>query len=259
MDNDIEQILNTAQRVGKIKEVEREDCRKFLFHIRDVAIPREKEDKEAKGLPIVQPSPLEIRFNAAKTDRYQLEYLVGDFWETMLADHISLLTEDCFTKLLQRYKVCEEAHASRNVGLTGKEREDKGLPDVLVYQRGFGLIAHIDVRHKLPLWKYPCMALDAEVYDERLELLGDTPYYWAVHNYLHDWEHPFNKQEYDATDRDGKDKWSWDNRIEDWRAIRINANTPTAGRHWTRQGQEQVRFDLKLFVSLNDMLKDLRQ
>ena len=255
MDGEIEQVLDTANILGS----EREDCRAFLQHLMNIAIPNERADEERRGLPPDAPSPLQARFNAAKADKWQLGHLLGDFWETMFCDQISLLTNDTenyFTKLLQRYKVYGAAHASKYVALEGGERDSRLLPDVAIYRDGFGLIAHVDVRHKLPMRDYPSMALDAHIYDGGVKLFGRSPYFFAVHNYLHDWKYPYDVEEYAAADRDKKDKWSWENKTGDWRAIRIAPQTPIQGR-WYSAGTEFVRFDLSLFVTLEEMLEEL--
>ncbi len=253
MNDEIDQIIATAI-ASNMQQEEAEECRKFLQHIQDVAIPDEREGEEPAGLPTDKPSPLQALFNEAKTNAFFLDLLLGEYWETMFCDQISLLTEDCYTRLLQRYKVFGTAHASRNVGLVGKKRQDISLPDVEIYQSGKGLIAHADVKHKLPLRNWSRIGLDIDVYEIRVRLFGDSPCYFVIHNYLHYWDFPFNKKIYDAVDKEKKEKWNWHNKLEDWKAMQIAPSTPVSYRD-----DSFVYFDLELFVGLSKILKDLQK
>lgn len=225
-DEEIERILNTGGKKLRLFGKEREHCHDFLWHIKNEAVPNERTDEEWRGLPQDKPSPLEARFIAAKTDPWQLEYLLGDFWETMFCDKASDM--GFYTRLLQRYKVYGRTHVSINLGQLGKERDDIALPDVAIYQLGRGLVAHVDVRHKKPFKVYPCVGID--FYEERVKLFGNSPLYYAVHSYLQFDLEGWKKRGFGgwgeywsnhAGEYRNANKWAVDNRDEDWMAVRV--------------------------------------
>jgi hypothetical protein len=230
MDKDIEQIIAKALSDNIITDAEIEPCSKFLLHIRDVAIPTERIDEE-RYLPKDQPSPLEGVFNAAKTNGLQLGYLLGDFWETEFCEIMSKL--DIYTHLLQRYKVFGAGHASINIAIPDREREDIKLPDVELYQLGRGLVAHVDVKHKQPFWAYPCVGID--FYDERVRLFGKKSLYYVIHLYSPTFSrHSFRQwkarefegwktywREYWEEYQNPAAKWSLNNNDEDWLAVKV--------------------------------------
>lgn len=258
MDNEIEQILDTARRARKLAKTEKEACRKFLVYVKNMAIPNERADEERRGLPLDKPSPLEARFKAAMTDSWQLEHLLGDFWETRFCDIVSEM--ELYTRLLQRRKLYGTAHASRNIGLPGRKREDVQLADVEIYQLNKGLIAHVEVKHKKPFLFYPLVGID--FYDERVKLFGNSPLYYAIHSYL-----PFDHKKWKGQgfekwgeywkehsgDYQNADKWAVDNWEKDWVAVRVTPDMELT----LSSGYKCIK--LEQFKSLKDVLNEMKK
>jgi hypothetical protein len=255
-DEEIEQILNTGETKLKLWGEEKERCREFLWHIKNVAIPNERVDEERRGLPQDKPSPLEARFEAARANSWQLEYLLGDFWETMFCDKASDM--GFYTHLLQRYKIYGRAHTSYYIAIAGKERDDIPLPDVEVYQLGRGLVAHIDVRHIAPFQVYPCFSIG--YYEEKSKLFGNSSFYFAVHTYL-----PFDLKDWQrrefrgwkehwtehAEEYNSANKWAVSNRDKDWIVVRVTPDMELE----PHGGYDCI--SLKQFKPLRVMLEEL--
>jgi hypothetical protein len=167
--------------------------------------------------------------------------------------------------MAQRYKVWGTAHVSRNVNVSGEKRDNIGLPDVLLYKLQYGLIAHVDVKHKAPLAIHPWVGFDD--YNSRTNLFGNSPLYYVVHSHLSfnfkEWlDRGFNedewckywcetnKDEYAKSARGGAAKWKLDNHDRDWIITRI---TPDMDIEHDRWGNPYIH--LKKFCLLHTQLR----